>query len=270
VAAKLQSWSPVGLDGVEAVLMAGDETGVGLHSHRSLTVGVLLCGRRCLQLGGTRIIHGPGEVVVVAAREPHSLATAGCGPWTWAAFCIVDTPSRISGVIHDPRLASHLLELHHASRSARPVSAERITNLLDQLPRATGRGGVPAAVAQVRETIEADPAGTAALDELARVAGWSRFHLARQFRRHTGLTPQACRILARLREARRLIAAGKSLAQAAAGAGFSDQSHLCRWFRRLVGVSPGCYRPMPSAARERERGWITPASHPGGQATSLQ
>jgi AraC-like DNA-binding protein len=42
--------------------------------------------------------------------------------------------------------------------------------------------------------------------------------------------------------ARRLIASGTALAQAAAASGFADQSHMTRLFVRKYGVSPGAYQ----------------------------
>ena len=44
--------------------------------------------------------------------------------------------------------------------------------------------------------------------------------------------------------ARRLIQAGRPLAQAAQMAGFADQSHLVRHFRRTFAVTPGAYRAL--------------------------
>jgi AraC-like DNA-binding protein len=41
--------------------------------------------------------------------------------------------------------------------------------------------------------------------------------------------------------ARRLIAHGGALADAAAAAGFADQSHMTRAFVRLLGVTPASY-----------------------------
>jgi AraC-like DNA-binding protein len=43
----------------------------------------------------------------------------------------------------------------------------------------------------------------------------------------------------RLQRARRMIAAGASLAQIAIEAGFSDQSHFNRQFKKAFGMTPG-------------------------------
>ncbi len=66
---------------------------------------------------------------------------------------------------------------------------------------------------------------------LERLTGLSRFELARQFRKCLGTSPHRYATMRRLDRARRLIAAGASLAEAAAACGFADQSHMTRQFR---------------------------------------
>lgn len=98
---------------------------------------------------------------------------------------------------------------------------ERLTDGLDQLPT---------------------------LDELARLAGTSRFTLVRQFRRAHGLPPMAWLQQLRLQRARERIAAGWGLADTALACGFSDQSHLTRLFTRQFGHTPGSWRRASAAA----------------------
>jgi AraC-like DNA-binding protein len=50
----------------------------------------------------------------------------------------------------------------------------------------------------------------------------------------------------RVRRAKALLRAGRTPAEAAAEAGFSDQSHLTRHFKRLLGFTPGRYRRATS------------------------
>lgn len=85
-------------------------------------------------------------------------------------------------------------------------------------------------------------------DELARVAGCSRFALYRAFRDEYGLAPSDFRRQLRLRRVRDMVADGRSLAEAAAIAGFADQGHLTRWFHRVYGVTPGTYQAAVQAA----------------------
>jgi transcriptional regulator GlxA family with amidase domain len=104
------------------------------------------------------------------------------------------------------------------------------------------------------------------LDELARVAGTSKFHLVRQFRFITGVPPHTYQIGLRVLLARRLLEQGIAPADVATRTGFTDQSHLHRQFRSRLGITPGRYANAfgaPAPARlgprhERQRGGSTP------------
>jgi len=82
------------------------------------------------------------------------------------------------------------------------------------------------------------------LDDLARAAGTDRWSLSRDFRALFGTSPYRYVMLRRLDLARRLIAVGTPLAQAAADAGFTDQSHLTRRHVQAYGMAPDRWRRM--------------------------
>jgi AraC-like DNA-binding protein len=79
------------------------------------------------------------------------------------------------------------------------------------------------------------------LDDLARVAGLSPYHLARLFRAAFGLPPHKYLEGLRVRRAGELIKAGLPLAEIAATVGFSSQSHLNRSFKHILGVTPAAF-----------------------------
>ena len=85
------------------------------------------------------------------------------------------------------------------------------------------------AVRRVRERMDADPADDSDLAALAAGGGIAPLQLLRAFRRSIGCTPQVYRTAQRLRVAKRALAAGQSLAQAALEAGFCDPEplHAC-------------------------------------------
>ena len=96
-------------------------------------------------------------------------------------------------------------------------------------------------ITRAKARIDDDPAAALTLAELAAEAGMSRFQLLRGFAQAMGLPPHAYRMQRRVVLARRLIARGAALADAAAAAGFADQSHMTRAFVRLFGVTPASY-----------------------------
>jgi AraC-like DNA-binding protein len=91
----------------------------------------------------------------------------------------------------------------------------------------------------VREHLAAHPAEDTRAPVLERIAGIYRWTIARHFRAAFGTSPDRYRTMRRLEVARRAIAAGAALTDAAATAGFADQSHMTRHFKRAYGITPG-------------------------------
>jgi AraC-like DNA-binding protein len=98
-----------------------------------------------------------------------------------------------------------------------------------------------ARIGRALDKIDADPSAPLTLAELANEVGISRYQLLRSFSRQLGQTPHAYILQQRMALARRLIRAGRTLAEVAILAGFCDQSHLTRFFVRQFGVTPARY-----------------------------
>jgi AraC-like DNA-binding protein len=98
-------------------------------------------------------------------------------------------------------------------------------------------------VARVLRLLETHTGDRLPLAELARVAGLSRFHFLRTFKRVTGVTPHQWVLRARLRDAAALLAGTtEPVTQVALGVGFEDLSNFVRSFRAEFGMSPSRYR----------------------------
>ena len=81
------------------------------------------------------------------------------------------------------------------------------------------------------------------LEQIAAVAHLSPYHFARQFKAATGLPPHQYVIARRVERAQQLLRErDRSLAEVAAGAGFSDQSQFSQSFKRVMGVTPRQFR----------------------------
>ena len=101
----------------------------------------------------------------------------------------------------------------------------------------------PASLARVKAYISEHLDQALTLDELARLAGYSRFHFARGFRAATGLPPYAYILRARIALACRLLAEGALPVQAVgAAAGFAAPAQFASRFRQLTGLAPSTYR----------------------------
>lgn len=97
------------------------------------------------------------------------------------------------------------------------------------------------AVLSACEYLQAHYTDDIALEALATVAGLSRFHFCRVFRKAIGLSPSAYQTQLRIAHAKKLLLQGMAIATVASTTGFYDQSHFGWHFKRQVGVTPGQY-----------------------------
>jgi AraC-like DNA-binding protein/CheY-like chemotaxis protein len=93
--------------------------------------------------------------------------------------------------------------------------------------------------------VEANYSGKVALDEVARLCGFSKFHFSRRFRRELGVTFQEFVIRCRVDKARELLRNPRaSVSEVAFAVGFEEPSYFSKIFRRHAGSSPSEYRRM--------------------------
>jgi AraC-like DNA-binding protein len=157
-------------------------------------------------------------------------------------------------VVSDPVLAGNLRALHRALLGGAPGLRrdELLTAAISSLVRRAARARLPAGYAspagagtiagRARQLIRDGYLGEITASDLAAATGRSRFTIHRAFTSVYGISPSDYQRQLRLRAARRLIARGRPISEAAARAGFADQSHLTRWFSRYYGITPGGYQ----------------------------
>ena len=97
------------------------------------------------------------------------------------------------------------------------------------------------AISLVRDYLQSNYKDNVSLTKLADIAGISRFHLSRLFRREQGISLSAYQTQIKIDRAKQLLAQGMSISTVATATGFYDQSHFGYHFKRLVGTTPGKY-----------------------------
>ncbi len=227
------------------------------HRHDSYAIGLTLSGvqtfayrgegRQCLA-GALHVLHpdethdgAPGSADGFGYRilyvDPALIGAArGGGPLPFVADPVVSGASpparRLAGAVGsvdgplDEGAANDLIvTLADALRTLAGEAARR--------PAMDSR-----AVSRVRDALIAEAGEATPMAALEAVAGLDRWSLARQFRAAYGTSPHRFRTMRRLERARRLMAAGVGLAEAAAASGFADQSHMTRQFKRAYGLTP--------------------------------
>jgi len=99
------------------------------------------------------------------------------------------------------------------------------------------------ALRRARDLIDRDFGEALDLDAMAREAGYSRFHFARQFAAAYGETPRAYLTRRRIERAKTLLrTANLSVTEICFLVGFSSLGSFSSRFRELVGQSPTGYR----------------------------
>lgn len=113
-------------------------------------------------------------------------------------------------------------------------------------------------VEEARAFLSAHYCGPLSLDQVARGAGSSVFHLCRTFRRHTGRTVHSYLTSLRLRRSLDLIPQCRwGLTDLALHLGFSSHSHFTAMFHRTFGITPSHFARLASRREaDRLRGYL--------------
>ena len=111
----------------------------------------------------------------------------------------------------------------------------------ERVPAATAHAG-GRRMQWAREYLAQHFAEEIPLQQLADIAGVSRFHFLRMFAQEFGLPPHAYQMQLRIDRVGQLLKIGFPLHSIEAG--YADQSHLIRHFKKIMGVTPGRYAAM--------------------------
>jgi len=161
--------------------------------------------------------------------------------------------------VHDAVLSKLGFELRRAicleSPSREQLSDGLIDELLVHLVRNystpaphISKSKHTAQMGQVLDHISQEMGGKIVLDDLAQIAGLSKYHFSRQFTAFVGASPYQYILRSRVERAKYLLSQDDyTLASVAYICGFSDQSHFTRIFSQMTGSTPGHFRQIQQA-----------------------
>ena len=235
------------------------------HAHEAYAIGMTEAGSQTFTCRGESHTTRPGAIILFNPTELHDGHATTADGFTYRMLYVDVATVRgiLAGEVGDPeplldrplafdsataRLIARAFEMLAPEASAL-TRDDMLLRLLLRLAQRYGGTSVPTpagradhAVLTVRDRLRDAPEDDVSLQDLADLAGLSRFHLTRLFQRRFGLAPSAYLRLLRLDRAKRRLAAGDTPADVAAALGFVDQAHLTRRFKAAYGMTPGRYR----------------------------
>ncbi|MDF9828048.1 AraC family transcriptional regulator [Ereboglobus sp. PH5-10] len=142
------------------------------------------------------------------------------------------------------RKASQLLVSGIAQAVA--IHLVRKYSALTQQSNSTGSPSLPGfKLRQITDWMSKNLAEEFDLATLSEIAGLSKFHFHRLFKKATGKTPSKYHIDLRMSMARKLLReTRRSVVEIALEVGYANPSHFAKIFRRETGLSPSDYRQL--------------------------
>jgi AraC-like DNA-binding protein len=242
----------------------GRHLSYGKHFHDVFSIGVIVNGQSVYVNGRQNETVGPGTVVMMNPGDVHACNPAGDEAWSYRMLYIdvawLGSIQRELGVTRadhfqpfatistkSPSLCGAVSQLYETlvSRDSSHLEKETASASL-----AVSMHGSLAArkraprmenprLARAVEFIRASYRSQIKLKEICDASGLSASYLVRAFKQQYNMTPHAYVTNCRVEYCREQLRKGRSLAEIASAAGFSDQAHLQRTFKRLVAATPG-------------------------------
>lgn len=258
--ARVKFTSPAALPGVELVHAHYPTRAFPTHSHREFVIGVVVDGAESLEVGRQNHIATAGSSLLLQPEQAHANASIPPSPLDYRVLyiptttmtdwletdlsfaCPVSTCPALYHRIRDTHLSLEQSTGRLEQESAFSTLMEEVRRSSQPCPPLHRTDPAPAGMKRVRDYIDANYDSDFGLEQLSAVAGVSRFHLIRAFKKATGLSPLAFRNQRRIEEARRMLRGQQTITQIALALGYADHAHMTRHFQRIVGTSPSRYR----------------------------
>ncbi len=264
---KVSFWRDRRFGGMECMSATFHTLQFAPHSHDTFGIGAMEAGAQKYRIKGTAHTAGAGDLYLINPEEVHEGRPVDEGYRYRIFYPTVElmrevmadvtgrpqtgTPSFIVPAASASNLAGEFVALHKLLEES-VDHLETEARLLDFLHRLMAIYGSESSnpsnfnakkpVHIARDFIDANFASDISLSDVAAQAGLSRAHLVRAFAKEFHAPPHAWLTDRRVREAKRLLIKGASIADTALDCGFADQPHLTRHFKVRTGVTPAVFR----------------------------
>ena len=227
--------------------------------HENVEILLFLDGEGTVYLENAPLDFLPGDICVIDSGELHRVESGASGKCTYYCLIIDGEFCERQGLAHedvrfvkrirDGKLAEEYNKIAEAFKERDdyrvPALKGAVLSFMVHLLREHTKEGKPSAereneaVRTVIRHIRTHYAEPLEVDALASLAGLSKFHFLREFKRVTGQTVVTYINNLRIERAVRMLDAGNTtVAAVAAACGFASHAYFSKTFYRLRGVHP--------------------------------
>lgn len=233
------------------------------HTHEEYSIGIVDDGQALFRHANDAARIGAGTVVMIEPQVVHSCNPLPAGRWSyrmlyiraewlhaalakeWGASSPIASLEFLTHCVDAPAVSNAIDQICTASGGTSNHLAAELSQFLSNWVRvrperskAAGTG----ALAPAEMLLQSEAGYDVSVGTLAETCGMTPTRFIREFHKCYGMTPGDYLQDKRVNGARRLIANGMPICQAALEMGFSDQAHLQRAFKSRHAMTPGSYR----------------------------
>ena len=236
-----------------------------LYEHNShIMLFAVQDGALQLDLGGTEVLAGAGQIVLFDCSEPYSYHGFDGLEFYWLLFDGLNVRPFYRRILqaHSGRkvfvpsafvqITRQLDELHAACASDERMTEAGCSQLIHHLlcMLLLNEEGAPRAessrVAQAIRYMRQHLAEPVTVEDVAHAVNLSPSHFSREFKSRTGYSPYEYLVLRRIDEAKHLLTTSElSVTEIAYQVGYNSKENFIHAFQKNVGVSPGLFRRFP-------------------------
>ena len=222
----------------------GGHTGYGMRDY--YMIHFVERGRGILHRGGRAYPVGEGQLFIIGPEEDAFYVADERDPWeyVWIGFDgtlaarLLSLDSPVQEASHRPFVM--LRELRERRDTREEIATAALYMIFAEL--FSGRTAHPHYVRRAVHAIDSLYMTSITVAGIASELGLDRRYLCRIFHERMGVSVRDYLIGVRMREARRHLADGKSVALTAELVGYPDPFNFSKMFKRHTGLAPSTYR----------------------------
>lgn len=229
--------------GIELIICESSSICYPIHNHVSIfTIGIVIDGVIELTIDKTTRCFYNNDIFCIPCYVPHEIIAHK--NYTLVSCCINKTILYSVSFCRIKTIITAMLNEAKARLSC--ITTKQADLLIDSIDLIQGFLGntIPPKlyVQDLIRQLELYPETQIYMDDMAKSAFISKYHLIRQFKEEVGLTPHQFLVQNRIRKAQRLLNEYNTITEVALVTGFYDQSHFIKHFKRIVGLTPTDYK----------------------------